>query len=321
MNKENFIVENNATFLEFSIDKELFFEDKEVVSYLEEVSDIDFLTLEQQDELIKRKLNGDKEARDKLIKNYLYLSVIIASKYSFLTSSITNMDLISEASIALMQAVDDYLLSFGNFYKFLVKQMNSHLIKVCKVDGKTISVPITGKESYYDSIEWLNMMEEQYKILYGVNISEISLISEWEEKNGHVSILDSYNPDYRHLQEFRMSKYKVSSKLRKGIDSLDAYNYEDVIGEDITFNLDEIIMTRKIQETMHFIINNYLNEIERKIMIVYLKNNKIPYKQLSHDLNISVPIIRKYASRAIRKMKYYLYQELHNDVSYVKRIK
>ncbi|MBE5760471.1 MAG: sigma-70 family RNA polymerase sigma factor [Clostridiales bacterium] len=64
------------------------------------------LSAKEEDELLKRMSNGDKEARDKLIEHNMRLVVHVVKKFS--TSRVEQDDLISIGSIGLIKAVNTY---------------------------------------------------------------------------------------------------------------------------------------------------------------------------------------------------------------------
>lgn len=82
--------------------------------YLKEIRQYPLLSTEQESELLKRIAKGDISARDKLVESNLRLVVSIAKKYQ--NNGLPLMDLIQEANIGLLIAIDKFEPNLG--YRF-----------------------------------------------------------------------------------------------------------------------------------------------------------------------------------------------------------
>lgn len=82
--------------------------------YLKEIRQYPLLSTEQESELLKRIAKGDISARDRLVESNLRLVVSIAKKYQ--NSGLPLMDLIQEANIGLLIAIDKFEPNLG--YRF-----------------------------------------------------------------------------------------------------------------------------------------------------------------------------------------------------------
>jgi RNA polymerase sigma factor (sigma-70 family) len=82
--------------------------------YLKEIGKYPLLTKEQEIELFEKIKQGDKEAKDLVIKSNLRLVINIAKKYSYPNTPL--LDLIQEGNIGLIKAVDKFDYKKG--YKF-----------------------------------------------------------------------------------------------------------------------------------------------------------------------------------------------------------
>ena len=79
--------------------------------YLKEIANYPTLTNEQENELIKKTLNGDKQAKNTLISSNLKLVVSIAKHYQ--GKGLPLLDLIQEGSLGLMTAIDKFDINKG----------------------------------------------------------------------------------------------------------------------------------------------------------------------------------------------------------------
>jgi RNA polymerase primary sigma factor len=98
--------------------------------YLKEIRQYPLLSVEEEKELITRIGRGDKTAKDKLIESNLRLAVSIAKKYQ--GNGLTLMDLIQEANIGLLIALDKFEpergYRFSTYASWWIKQTISRAL-------------------------------------------------------------------------------------------------------------------------------------------------------------------------------------------------
>ena len=98
--------------------------------YLKEIRQFPLLTAEEEKELIDRIGHGDTSARDRLVESNLRLVVSIAKKYQ--NNGLTLMDLIQEANIGLLIAVEKFEpergYRFSTYASWWIKQTISRAL-------------------------------------------------------------------------------------------------------------------------------------------------------------------------------------------------
>lgn len=98
--------------------------------YLKEIRQYPLLSIEEEKGLITRIGRGDKTAKDKLIESNLRLAVSIAKKYQ--GNGLTLMDLIQEANIGLLIALDKFEpergYRFSTYASWWIKQTISRAL-------------------------------------------------------------------------------------------------------------------------------------------------------------------------------------------------
>lgn len=98
--------------------------------YLKEIRQFPLLTVEEERELIDRIGYGDMSARDRLVESNLRLVVSIAKKYQ--NNGLTLMDLIQEANIGLLIAVEKFEpergYRFSTYASWWIKQTISRAL-------------------------------------------------------------------------------------------------------------------------------------------------------------------------------------------------
>ena len=92
--------------------------------------------------LIKLKQNGDKNARNELIKYHLFLVPAIAVNYNDGTCDIN--DLIQSGYIGLIKGVDNYTFSASNSFKEYLNFYINYYIKKCykKINAEPVLINI-----------------------------------------------------------------------------------------------------------------------------------------------------------------------------------
>ena len=98
--------------------------------YLKEIRQFPLLSIEEERELIDRIGHGDMSARDRLVESNLRLVVSIAKKYQ--NNGLTLMDLIQEANIGLLIAVEKFEpergYRFSTYASWWIKQTISRAL-------------------------------------------------------------------------------------------------------------------------------------------------------------------------------------------------
>jgi RNA polymerase primary sigma factor len=109
-------------------------------TYLREINETALLTAEEEKELSHRINNGEKEARDRMVRANLRLVVNIARAYT--GKGLPLQDLIEEGNLGLLRAVEgfdpDMNTRFSTYASYWIKQS----IKRALINsGKTIRIP------------------------------------------------------------------------------------------------------------------------------------------------------------------------------------
>lgn len=108
--------------------------------YLKEIRQFPLLSVEEERELLNRIAKGDMSARDRLVESNLRLVVSIAKKYQ--NNGLSLMDLIQEANIGLLIAVEKFKpergYRFSTYASWWIKQTISRALDNT---AKTIRLP------------------------------------------------------------------------------------------------------------------------------------------------------------------------------------
>lgn len=123
-------------------------QDNLLAEYLKDIGKIKVLSAQEEIEVARRIKEGDKEARDILIKANLKLVVNNAKRYKM--QGVEMMDLIQEGNQGLMKAVDGFDVDrgykFSTYATWWIKQGIIRYIMNC---GRVIRIPVHVLEVYY----------------------------------------------------------------------------------------------------------------------------------------------------------------------------
>ena len=116
-------------------------------AYLREIYDINLLTWEDEQRLGEGVLNGDTEARNKLVEANLRLVVSIAKRFK--GCGISFLDLIQEGNLGLMNAADKFDYRKGNrFTTYATWCIRQSISRALADQSRTIRMPAYMNELY-----------------------------------------------------------------------------------------------------------------------------------------------------------------------------
>lgn len=109
--------------------------------YLKEINKIPLLTREEETELAIKAAQGDKAAKDKIIRGNLRFVVNIAKKYQ--NNGLDFSDLISEGNIGLITAIEHFDVNKGyHFISYAVWWIRQAILKAICEKSRAIRLPL-----------------------------------------------------------------------------------------------------------------------------------------------------------------------------------
>ena len=128
--------------------------DEPIKMYLREIGQIPLLSYEEEIEYAQKVLNGDEEAKQKLIESNLRLVVSIAKKHT--NRGLKMLDLIQEGNMGLMKAVEKFEYEKGfKFSTYATWWIRQAITRAIADQGRTIRIPV-------HMIETINKRKQNY---------------------------------------------------------------------------------------------------------------------------------------------------------------
>lgn len=127
--------------LEITVDNVDAFADDSVRLYLREIGKVPLLTIEEEQELAKRAVEGDKKAKDRMVEANMRLVVSIAKRYT--GRGLDLLDLIQEGNTGLLRAVDKFDPAKGfKFATYATWWIRQAITRAIADQARTIRIPV-----------------------------------------------------------------------------------------------------------------------------------------------------------------------------------
>ena len=254
--------------------------------YLKEIGSIPLLTQEQEQDLAKRKSEGDAEAGKKLVEANLRLVVSIAKRYT--GRGMSFLDLVQEGNIGLMKAVEKFDYTKG--YKlstYATWWIRQSVTRALADQARTIRVPV-------HMVETINKMSKMQRKL---------------------TLELGYEPSVAELSEaLGMSEDKVMeimqiarepASLETPIGEEDDSNLGDFVADGNVVTPEGNVESVMLREHIDALLGD-LNERERQVIILRFgleDGHPRTLEEVGKAFNVTRERIRQIEAKALRKLR------------------
>ena len=254
--------------------------------YLKEIGSIPLLTQEQEQDLAKRKSEGDAEAGKKLVEANLRLVVSIAKRYT--GRGMSFLDLVQEGNIGLMKAVEkfDYTKGYrlSTYATWWVKQS---VTRALADQSRTIRLPV-------HMVEAVNRIRKAQRAL-AVKLGR-------EPSNEEIG------------KEVGMSEKRVTELMQSSGDTVsletpvgdeDGSNLGDFVADDSNASTEEKAESVFLREEIEQMLQG-LNPREREVIILRFgleSGHPLTLEEVGKRFKVTRERIRQIQTAALRKLR------------------
>lgn len=254
--------------------------------YLKEIGSIPLLTQEQEQDLAKRKSEGDAEAGKKLVEANLRLVVSIAKRYT--GRGMSFLDLVQEGNIGLMKAVEkfDYTKGYrlSTYATWWVKQS---VTRALADQSRTIRLPV-------HMVEAVNRIRKAQRAL-AVKLGR-------EPSNEEIG------------KEVGMSEKRVTELMQSSGDTVsletpvgdeDGSNLGDFVADDSNASTEEKAESVFLREETEQMLQG-LNPREREVIILRFgleSGHPLTLEEVGKRFKVTRERIRQIETAALRKLR------------------
>ncbi len=257
--------------------------------YLKEINKIPLLDHDEETELAVKARDGDKAAKDKIIRANLRFVVNVAKKYQ--NHGLELSDLISEGNIGLLTAIEKFDVTKGyHFISYAVWWIRQSIMKAICEKGRSIRLPM-------NRVNELVQIEKAKKSVHG-NKSEEQEIE---------AVARMLGMEKNHVREMlNISREMVSLDAQIEGDEGDGGTVGDFVKDEKYSNVDEKVMNESLQDELNKALGTLKPAEEKVLRLRYgLGGNKpMSLAQVGEHCNLTKERIRQIEKTAIVRMQH-----------------
>lgn len=257
--------------------------------YLKEINKIPLLDHDEETELAVKARDGDKAAKDKIVRANLRFVVNVAKKYQ--NHGLELSDLISEGNIGLLTAIEKFDVTKGyHFISYAVWWIRQSIMKAICEKGRSIRLPM-------NRVNELVQIEKAKKSVHG-NKSEEQEIE---------AVARMLGMEKNHVREMlNISREMVSLDAQIEGEEGDGGTVGDFVKDEKYSNVDEKVMNESLQDELNKALGTLKPAEEKVLRLRYgLGGNKpMSLAQVGEHCNLTKERIRQIEKTAIVRMQH-----------------
>ena len=258
--------------------------------YLKEIGRVPLLKPQEEQELAKRIVAGDKAAKDKLITANLRLVVSIAKHY--IGRGMQFLDLIEEGNLGLMKAVDkfDYTKGF-KFSTYATWWIRQAITRAIADQARTIRIPV----HMVETINKITKAQRQLTQELGRDPTE----EEISEKLADPTL----TPDrIRTITGLALEPVSLESPIGEEDDS----HLGDFVEDKDSVSPTDYTTQSLIRDALYNVMNDLTDREERVLRLRYGLDDNRPrtLEEVGKEFGVTRERIRQIEAKAIRKLRH-----------------
>lgn len=277
--------------------------------YLKDIYSLDILTPEEETVLAIKANNGDKEAKDELVRRNLRFVVSVAKQYANANNPLG--DLVNEGNIGLIIAAGKFKPEMGwKFISYAVWWITKIILEHLEQHGRMVRLP-ANKINVISKLEKkLNKLEQ--KVGHSVTIDELvdeaisELVTEGMSSDEQEKAIDKLKDEYYLLDS--LTAYSIDSLDREigGGDDSGHTTVADMILDETTFKqTDHLIIDANIKTEVSRIIDTLKPRDKRVMVALYGLDGNTPMtlKEIGDEVGVTREMIRQIKEKTLKTLK------------------
>jgi len=260
--------------------------DDYVKIYLYDIGQVPLLKPKDEQELAKRMVEGDEDAKKKLLEANLRLVVSIAKKYT--KRGLSFLDLIQEGNLGLMKAVEkfDYTLGF-KFSTYATWWIRQAITRAIADQGKTIRIPV-------HMVETINKLKKVTRLLN----------QELKREPTPEEIAEKMEIGVEKVLEIQKISLEPVS-LEKPIGPEEDSHLQDFIEDEKSTAPIDTVEYKMIQESVKQSLNTLTPREEHVLRLRYgLDDQRVrTLEEVGNEFRVTRERIRQIEAKALRKLR------------------
>jgi len=267
-------------------------EDQSLDLYLQDIRQIDLISIEEEISLAQRIKKGDTAALNKLVKANLRFVVSVAKQYQ--NQGLPLVDLINEGNIGLIKAAKRFNETLGfKFISYAVWWIRQSILKALAEQSRVVRLPL-------NQVGVLNKIQKAY--------------ARFEQENERKPLA------FELAKELGLSANKISDTLQVSVRhlSIDAPFIE---GEDNNL-LDILVNSDSLPTDKNLIKESMATEIERLLSFLPEQSANIlrmfygfgyqamTIEEIAAILNLTCEKVKQIRDKTIRHLRYFMNNEI-----------
>ncbi len=256
--------------------------------YLQEISRIELLSVEEEIALAIRIKKGDKDALDRLVNANLRFVVSVSKQYQ--NQGLSLLDLINEGNLGLIKAAQRFDETRGfKFISYAVWWIRQAILQALAEQSRIVRLPVNKIGSINRINATFARLEQEYQ--YEPSIDDIAQAVELSTKDVKNAL--------------SLSNKHVSMDAPLSVDTEREGSLYDVLLINDEVTPDETLLHESLQEEIKRALST-LSYREAEIVNLFFgigKKRAFSLDEIANEFNLTKERVRQIKERAIQKMK------------------